>query len=56
MPNLKNAITPGHFIKSRPIETALGLFLVIAGCLLLYDAFDARGKKMPWPLGGLAPW
>ena len=30
------------------------MFLV--GALLLYDAFDARGKKMPWPAGAVTPW
>ena len=58
MPNVKHAILPKgqHFIQHRGIETILGFILVIIGCLLLYDAFDDRGKKMIWPLGGLAPW
>jgi hypothetical protein len=46
----------GHLIESRPKEILLGLALFIIGCALLYDAFDNRGKKMPWPAGGLAPW
>lgn len=57
MPNLKTVIKPrGHFMQNRALETILGLALVLVGCLLLYDAWDARGKKMPWPMGGLAPW
>lgn len=48
---------PGqHYMKNRKAEIALGIVLFLVGCLLLYDAFDARGKKLPWPAGGLAPW
>jgi hypothetical protein len=43
-------------MKNRKAEIALGFVAFMIGCLLLYDAFDARGKKMPWPAGGLAPW
>lgn len=43
-------------MKSRPKEIVLGFLLVIVGCYLLWDAFDNRGKKMPWPVSGLAPW
>jgi hypothetical protein len=46
----------GHLMKSRGKETALGLALVIVGCFLLWDAFDNRGKKMPWPMSGLSPF
>lgn len=57
MENVKRAIKPrGHLIKDRKIEIVLGLVLFFVGCLLLYDSFDARGKKMIWPLSGLAPW
>jgi hypothetical protein len=57
MPNLKTAIKPtGHFIKDRKTEILLGFVVTIIGLLLLWDAFDGRNKKMPWPLGGLAPW
>jgi hypothetical protein len=54
----KNPITShkGHFIKDKKTEVVLGLLLFIIGCILLWDAFDNRGKKMPWPAGGLAPW
>lgn len=43
-------------IRSRGIEVMVGFALFLAGCIVLWDAFDNRGKKMPWPLGGLAPW
>lgn len=57
MDSLKNRIKPkGHFIKDRRVEITLGIFLFLAGALLLYDAFDARGKKLPWPAGAIAPW
>lgn len=46
----------GHFIQNRALETAIGLILAIVGMYLLWDAFDNRGKKMPWPASGLAPW
>jgi hypothetical protein len=57
MDNVKRLIKPeGHFFKNRRMEILIGAILFLAGCLLLYDAYDARGKKMPWPAGGLAPW
>jgi hypothetical protein len=55
--NIKRLVKPsGHIIKDRGMEIFLGLILFLAGALLLYDAFDARGKKMPWPAGAIAPW
>lgn len=45
-----------HFMKNRKAEIILGLILFLVGALLLYDAFDARGKKMPWPAGVITPW
>lgn len=57
MDNIKKVIKPhGHLIKDRKIEIIVGLITFFVGCLLLFDAFDARGKKMVWPLSGLAPW
>lgn len=57
MDNVKNAIKPkGHFLKNRRTEIMLGAILFLVGALLLYDAFDARGKKMPWPAGAITPW
>jgi hypothetical protein len=55
--NVKRAIKPhGHFIKNRAAEIWIGLLLFMVGALLLYDAFEGRGKKMPWPASALAPW
>lgn len=57
MDNLKRVVKPkGHFIQNRAAEIAVGLALFLIGALLLYDAFDARGKKIPWPGGAIAPW
>jgi hypothetical protein len=46
----------GHLIKSRFWESVIGILLVVLGCYLLWDAWDNRGSKMPWPASGLAPW
>jgi hypothetical protein len=46
----------GHYIQNRKLEIGLGLLMFLLGCFLIYDAFDARGKRMPWPASGLAPW
>jgi len=57
MDNVKRLVKPnGHFINNRKVEIILGVILFLVGALLLYDAFDARGKKMPWPSGAIAPW
>ena len=57
MENVKRRIKPnGHFIKDRKVEIVLGVILFLVGALLLYDAFDARGKKVPWPASAIAPW
>lgn len=46
----------GHFIEDRKTEVVLGIIIAIIGMYLLWDSFDNRGKKMPWPASGLAPW
>jgi hypothetical protein len=57
MENVKRAVKPhGHFIASRKTEILIGGLLFVVGALLLWDAFDGRNKKMPWPLGAIAPW
>lgn len=48
--------TRGHFIQSRGVEMTVGFIVAIIGMILIWDAFDGRDKKLPWPLGGLAPW
>jgi hypothetical protein len=45
-----------HLIQDRKIELLLAVILFVCGSLLLYDAFDARGKDVPWPLNKLTPW
>lgn len=57
MQNIVRKIKPrGHLIENRPAEVIVGLILTLIGLMLLWDAFDGRGKKMPWPASGLAPW
>lgn len=57
MENIKNKVKPrGHFIQNRKAEITIGIILFLVGALLVYDAFDARGKNLPWPLGAIAPW
>jgi hypothetical protein len=57
MDNLKRKIKPrGHFVRNRKAEIAIGIVLFLVGALLLWDAFDGRGKKLPWPTGAIAPW
>jgi hypothetical protein len=46
----------GHFIQNRKYEILLAVVLMLVGSLLLYDAYDTRGKKLPWPASVLAPW
>lgn len=57
MDNIKRAVKPsGHFIGNRKTEIVIGIILFLVGALLIYDAFDGRGKKLPWPMGAIAPW
>ena len=45
-----------HLIKDRKTEICVGLLLFLIGAVLIYDAFDRRGKKVPWPGGAILPW
>ena len=57
MENVKRLVKPhGHLIQNRSTELFVGLILFLAGSLLLYDAFNGRGKPLPWPTNKLAPW
>jgi hypothetical protein len=57
MENIKRRVKPtGHFIKDRKLEIFVGVILFLVGALLVWDAFDGRGKNLPWPLGAIAPW
>jgi hypothetical protein len=46
----------GHVIENRWGECALGFVALVIGAYLVWDAFDNRGHKLPWPLSGLAFW
>lgn len=46
----------GHFIENRKYEAVIGIVITLIGFCLVWDAFDARGKKLPWPASGMAPW
>jgi hypothetical protein len=52
----KRLVGNGHFIQNRKAEIAVGVALFLLGALLIYDAFDGRGKKVPWPGGAIMPW
>jgi hypothetical protein len=55
--NVKKLVKPsGHFIGDRKAEILVGLVLFLAGSMLIWDAFDGRGKKMPWPGGAIMPF
>lgn len=57
MPNIVRKVKPhGHLIQSRKAEIIVGSLLTLIGLCLLWDAFDGRGKKLPWPASGMAPW
>lgn len=57
MESIVRRIKPrGHFMENRRAEIVLGVLLFLIGGCLLWDAFDGRGKKLPWPASGLAPW
>jgi hypothetical protein len=57
MDNVKRRLVgKGHFIQNRKAEILIGLVLFLLGSLLMYDAFDGRGKKVPWPGGAILPW
>lgn len=43
-------------MKNRGAQIALGLLIFIVGSLLLYDAFNGRGRPIPWPASKLTPW
>jgi hypothetical protein len=43
-------------MKSRKSQIFLGLLLFVIASVLIYNAFDARGKYLPWPASSIAPW
>ena len=48
----------GHVFpaKNWKAEALVGFALVIIGGFLIWDCFDNSGRKLPWPLSGLAFW
>lgn len=57
MDSIKKRLKPrGHFINDRKTEIFVGFLLFFVGALLIYDAFDSRGKPMPWPASLVTPW
>jgi hypothetical protein len=47
---------PRPFIGNARTAKLLGWVLFAAGALTLYDAYDRRGGKAPWPLSGILPF
>lgn len=37
-------------VRNRELALYLGVGLWLAGAVLLYDAYNARGKDKPWPM------
>lgn len=37
-----------HILENRGFEIALAIGLIALGSLCLWDAFDNRGKDLPW--------
>lgn len=38
----------GHLIPNQRTEATLGWLTLIAAALLLHDAYDRRGRDVPW--------
>lgn len=45
-----------HWIRDPGAEKVAGLLLLVAGFVLLHDAYDGRGAKKPMVLGPFLPW
>lgn len=43
-------------IRDQRAAVAVGGVLVIGGFVVLYDAWDGRGRRKPWFLGPILPW
>jgi hypothetical protein len=55
--SVKTRLKPrGHLIESRGVEILVGVVLFIVGAVVLWDAFDGRGKSLPWPVSAVLPW
>jgi hypothetical protein len=53
---LSDSLKKHHLIQNRSLEIYAGIMLFVIGSILVYDAFNARGKELPWPFKLLAPW
>jgi hypothetical protein len=49
-------VKPRPFFTNPTTAKTLGWFLFITGALVLYDAYDRRGGKAPWPMGAVLPF
>jgi hypothetical protein len=57
MEPIKKRLKPrGHFIEDRRKEIFVGILMFMIGALLMYDAFEGRGKPIPWPANKFTPW
>lgn len=45
-----------HFIENQKLEAFIAVVFLIAGLFLVYDAYKARGRDAPFPLGIVTPW
>lgn len=43
-------------IPSQTLALAVGALLLTVGGILVYDAFEGRGIRSPWPLRIVLPW
>jgi hypothetical protein len=44
------------YIRSKRVAVTVGLVLLAASFVVLYDAWDGRGGKKPLILGPILPW
>jgi len=49
---VKHVLPPQHW----KAEALVGLVFLLIGAFLIWDCFDNSGRKLPWPLSGLAFW
>lgn len=43
-------------IADKTTAVVVGAALLVAGFVVLYDAWDGRGGRKPWFLGPILPW
>lgn len=51
-----NAPKRTPFFTDARTAKLFGWTLFVAGALALYDAYDGRGGKCPWPLSAVMPF